>query len=184
MSRMSGGRSIPLRSTDDALVDAVLELNERWVPHVGSVTRERLAHILDEASFAVVIPSVDATGSEAGPVIDGFVIVMGPGADYDSPNYRYFEERLADGRSPGGFRYVDRIAVDPGSQGVGVGRRMYEATFGHASDVGAAEVTCEVNLDPPNPESQAFHTRLGFHEVGRQWTYDNTVQVQLLARPV
>jgi predicted GNAT superfamily acetyltransferase len=27
-------------------------------------------------------------------------------------------------------------------------------------------ICCEVNLDPPNPASDAFHASLGFHEIG------------------
>lgn len=166
-----------LRADDDSTVDAVLELNEHWVPHVGSVSRERLVHILEQSDLALV--------AELEPGrLGGFVIVLGPGADYDSPNYRWFESRLAGGGAPGPFRYVDRIAVSPDAQGSGVGRLLYEATFDRAGAVGAGEVTCEVNVEPPNPDSQAFHARLGFAEVGRQWTYGDTVEVQLLARPV
>jgi predicted GNAT superfamily acetyltransferase len=42
-------------------------------------------------------------------------------------------------------------------------------------------VTCEVNLDPPNPESLAFHARLGFARVGEQETKGGSVTVALLA---
>ena len=76
------------------------------------------------------------------------------------------------------------VAVSPDSQGSGVGRRLYDAVVEHARAAGATEVTCEVNLDPPNPDSQAFHAALGFVEVGRQWTHGGTTRVQLLARPV
>ncbi len=162
---------------DASTVDAVLALNEHWVPHVGSVTRERLVSLLDQADMAVA--AIGDDGSLA-----GFLILVAPGADYSSPNYRFFQERLDSGRAPGPFRYVDRIAVDPSAQGAGVGRALYEAAVARAAEVGAVEVTCEVNLEPPNPDSQAFHARMGFAEVGRQWTYDDTVQVQLLARPV
>lgn len=179
MSTMPEVRMIPLSEAPGEVIDAVLGLNEHWVPHVGSLTSERLDRIVSESTFAV---AAAATG-EVGP-IDGFVIVLGPGADYDSPNYRYFEERLAAGKAPGPFRYVDRIAVAPEAQGTGIGRMLYEATFDHARRDGASEVTCEVNLDPPNPDSQAFHARLGFVEVGRQWTYGETVEVQMLARVV
>jgi predicted GNAT superfamily acetyltransferase len=162
-------------------VDSVLELNQHWVPHVGPVTREQLISLVEQADLALVVEHSRADGSRG---LDGFVVVMAPGADYSSPNYRYFEDRLAAGTAPGPFRYVDRIAVSPAAQGAGVGRLLYEAVFELAADVGAAEVTCEVNLEPPNPDSQAFHARMGFVEVGRQWNYGDTVQVQLLARPV
>ena len=161
---------------DDALVDAVLALNERWVPHVGSITRDQLVALLGEADLALA--AVGASGS-----LDGFLILIAPGAAYSSPNYRFFQQRFDADEAPGPFRYVDRIAVDPSAQGSGIGRALYEAAFERAATVGAAEVTCEVNVEPPNPDSQAFHSRMGFVEVGRQWTYGDTVQVQLLARP-
>ncbi len=167
----------PIDPADTTLLDAVLALNEHWVPHVGSITSDRLAALVAQADAALV-----ATGSDGS--LAGFMILMAPRADYSSPNYRSFQSRPDAGEAPGEFRYVDRIAVAPSAQGTGVGRTLYEAAFARAGVVGAVEVTCEVNIDPPNPASLAFHARMGFVEVGRQWTYDDTVEVQLLARPV
>ena len=45
-------------------------------------------------------------------------------------------------------------------------------------------MTCEVNLEPPNPESLAFHDRLGFGRVGEQATKGGSVVVALLSRDV
>lgn len=163
--------------TDATTIAAVLALNEHWVPHVGSISVRGLAALLAQSDLALA--AVGASGS-----LDGFMILMAPGADYPSPNYRFFQNRLDEGVAPGPFRYVDRIAVDPSAQGSGVGRALYQAAFVRAASAGAAEVTCEVNVEPPNPDSQAFHARLGFVEVARQWTYDDTVEVQLLARPL
>ncbi len=158
-------------------LDQVLELNQYWVPHVSSVTRAELEAIVEQCSLALV--------ARTSVGLAGFVLVVPPGADYGSPNYRFFSARLADGaHEVGEFRYVDRIAVATTAQGTGVGRRLYQAVFDHAVADGAAEVTCEVNVEPPNPGSQAFHARMGFVEVGRQWNYGGTTQVQLLARPV
>lgn len=189
-----GRRLRRLSSDDTRALDAVLALNQRCVPRVGSLVKERLVEILDLSAFAVVAESrpvpgpgpADPTHPDRGPDpatwrLDGAIVVLGPGVAYDSPNYRYYEERLSAGLAPGPFRYVDRIVVAPDIQRRGVGRRLYEAVFDDARHAGAAEVTCEVNLDPPNPGSQAFHRRLGFVEVARQWTYGRTVEVQLLA---
>ncbi len=145
----------------------MLALNSHWVPHVGAVDRARLTRIVGESELASV------ARTSAGDLA-GFVIVLGPGADYDSPNYRWFTERNDR------FTYVDRIAVSPTAQGLGLGRKLYERVVDHARGVGSPVVCAEVNLDPPNPESQSFHASMGFVEVGRQWTYDDTVQVQLL----
>ena len=154
-------------------------MNEHWVPHVGSIGRDALRALVEAADLAVVaVPS----GSGDGRAVDGFLILIAPGADYASPNYRYFQDRLDTGAAPGPFRYVDRIAVSPRAQGRGLGRVLYDAAVERAVAVGAAEVTCEVNLEPPNPDSLAFHDRLGFVPVGTQWTYDGTVRVQLMAR--
>jgi hypothetical protein len=45
-------------------------------------------------------------------------------------------------------------------------------------------VTCEVNLEPPNPVSLGFHRALGFVDVAQQDTYGGTVRVQLMARRI
>ena len=156
-----------LRSLDDADLDEVLALNQHWVPHVGSLGMDRLRGIRAEAELALV--ATTAAGS-----LGGFVLVLGPGAAYDSPNYRWFAERH------GRFTYVDRIAVDSATMGSGVGRRLYEAVADHARAQGSSVVCAEVNTEPPNPDSQAFHARMGFVEVGRQWTYGHTVEVQML----
>ena len=42
-------------------------------------------------------------------------------------------------------------------------------------------ITCEVNTRPANPDSMAFHERLGFREVGRQQTEGGAKEVALLA---
>jgi predicted GNAT superfamily acetyltransferase len=152
----------------EADLDEVLELNERSVPHVGSVDRERLASIVGECRAALV--ARDQDGSLA-----GFVIVLGEGASYDSPNYRAFAGRFDR------FLYVDRIAVDPSSHRGGVGRALYEQVFDLARAEGAPRVTCEVNVDPPNPVSMAFHHAAGFVEVGRQVNYGGAVTVALLS---
>lgn len=168
-----------LRPLVEEDLDAALALNQAWVPHVGELDRERLAALVAQCSLALV--AVDATadgaGAGAGGLL-GLLLVLGPGADYASPNYRWFADRHAR------FRYVDRVAVAADAHGQGIGRRLYDAAADHARDAGAPVLCAEVNLEPPNPGSQRFHAALGFVEVGRQWTYGDTVQVQLLERPV
>ncbi len=46
-----------------------------------------------------------------------------------------------------------------------------------------SRLTCEVNLEPPNPASLEFHRRIGFSEVGRLNTRDGRT-VALLSRNV
>lgn len=107
-----------------------------------------------------------------------FLIGLRPGNAYASENYRYFEARGND------YLYVDRIVVAEAARGRRVGRQLYDAVFDLARAEGRAEVDCEVNLDPPNPGSLAFHARLGFERVGEQPTKGGTVTVALLAAAV
>lgn len=153
----------PLREDD---LKGVLELNQHWVPHVGPLERDSLDALLAMADLAVGV-------HDAGH-LKGFVLAIGPDSPYTSPNYRWFSERHEL------FLYVDRVAVAPSAQRTGLGRSLYGMVIDRARSIGAGVVCAEVNLDPPNPESQDFHARMGFVEVGRQWTYGDTVEVQLL----
>ena len=57
--------------------------------------------------------------------------------------------------------------------------------FGHARSSGRARVTCEFDVDPPNPASEAFHRSFGFREVGRQRVAGGSklVSLQVAERP-
>jgi len=99
-------------------------------------------------------------------------------ADYDSPNYLWFRERYPR------FVYVDRIVVAPAMRKCGLANRLYEDLFRVAKDAGHDRVVCEVNSDPPNPASDAFHAALGFVEVGHASIHGGTKTVRYLARPL
>jgi uncharacterized protein len=158
-----------LRPLDLRDLDEVLALNQADVPHVGSLDLRSLEALVGVCDLALVAAAADRR-------LAGFVLVLAPGADYRSPNYRWFAQRYPS------FRYVDRIVVAPWAREAGLGRRLEDTVAARAEEAGAPVVTCEVNVDPPNPVSLAFHRRLGFTEVGRQWTCDDTVEVALLER--
>ncbi len=99
-------------------------------------------------------------------------------ADYDSPNYLWFRERYPR------FVYVDRIVVAPAVRKRGLANRLYEDLFEAAIDAGHERVVCEVNSDPPNPASDAFHAALGFVEVGQASIHGGAKTVRYLARPL
>lgn len=147
----------------------VAELNNAAVPAVPFTTADELGSLiaLSDHAFGVVD---DETGE-----LHGFLIGFDPGSGYTSENYRFFEQRGADSL------YVDRIVVDEARRGQRLGRLLYDHAFHLARAAGRSEVTCEVNVEPPNPRSLAFHARIGFVEVGRQATKGGSVQVALLA---
>ena len=141
---------IDLRDAPERVIEAVLALNEAHAEKTSELDRARLDAMLGEAALALAAP-----GGE------GFVIAFDEGADYGSPNFLWFRERRAR------FLYVDRIVVAPEARGRGLARALYGAVFAATEATGRDRVVCEVNLEPPNPGSDAFHAALGFAEAGR-----------------
>lgn len=116
--------------------------------------------LLDEGSFdRLVNAAAFARGIGDGP--DGFVIAMTEASPYDNPNFAWFKARHPR------FVYVDRIVVAEAARGRGIARRLYAALFDFATANGKSIAGCEVNIDPPNPVSDAFHAALGFSEAGQ-----------------
>jgi predicted GNAT superfamily acetyltransferase len=130
-------------------LDWVLALNQAHATELSSLARERLEALVGAAFGALAIEQA------------AFLLAFDQDAAYDSPNFLWFRERVDR------FVYVDRIAVAPARRGQGLARRLYEALFAAARALGQATILCEVNSDPPNPASDAFHAALGFREVGR-----------------
>ncbi|TXK17111.1 GNAT family N-acetyltransferase [Homoserinibacter sp. GY 40078] len=157
----------PLRSDD---LPAIVAINDGAYPAVPITPLDELGALVAHAELALVVERAGATV--------GFLVAIAPGRDYASENYRFFSERSND------FLYVDRIVLAPDARGAGAGRALYGRVFDAARARGASEVVCEVNVEPPNPESLAFHAALGFREVGRQETKGGSVIVALLAAPV
>jgi predicted GNAT superfamily acetyltransferase len=129
-----------------------------------------MASLVDISDWAVVV-EIDAE-------VVGFLLAVEPGKDYDSENYRFFESRGLP------HFYIDRIVLGEASRGKGLGKQLYAALFDEASRLGYGRITCEVNLKPENPISLAFHTAMGFVDVGVQETKGGSVIVQLLEAPV
>ncbi len=136
---------VPIRPGDAE----VLELNNEHAEELSLLDAERLDRLVAEAFMAVRVGELDA-----------FLIAFDEQARYDSPNFLWF--RLRRDR----FVYVDRIAVAASARGRGLARALYLHLFEAARSAGHVRICCEVNAEPPNPASDAFHAALGFREVG------------------
>lgn len=163
-ARRSSKRCVRLRPATIEDFPALLALNAEQVRFLSTLGEARLAHLHAESAWHQVI--------EGDTGVRAFLLAFAPGADYDSPNYRWFEAR------GGRFLYVDRVVVAAAAQGQGCGRQLYKALFAFAREVGFEAVVCEYDLDPPNPVSAAFHARFGFVEIGRQMANGKQVSMQ------
>jgi len=159
-----------IRPLEPADVPALVVINDAAHPAVPITSEAEFADLVSHTTLGLVAER------DGRPV--GFLLALEPGRDYASENYRFFSERSQD------FLYIDRIVLAADARGGGLGRQLYGRVFDAARERGASEVTCEVNVEPPNPESLAFHAALGFTEVAQQATKGGAVVVALLAAPV
>ena len=143
------------RETD---LDWALSLNASLDIELSPLTRRELSAVVDAAVYARLAEPQR-----------GFLIEFDQDADYESPNFLWVR-----GRWPR-FVYIDRVAVAEAARGRGIARKLYDDLFAKARNAGHDRIVCEVNLDPPNRVSDAFHARLGFSEIDRATLADGKV---------
>jgi len=151
----------------DMLEPAVLALNNAHAIELSRLDADQLRVLIKGAFYARRIGEIDAV-----------LLAFDEGMTYDSPNYRWFRARYRR------FVYVDRVVVAESARRRGHARQLYVDLFEHARRAGHDIVGCEVNHDPPNPASDAFHAALGFEEVGRGSVHGTGKTVRYLVRPL
>lgn len=156
---------------DAALADEefILALNAASTPAVGEMALPAYRDIAAQA-YRVLI-------AEAGGEPAGFLILIRPGSSYPSDNYGWFEEQFDH------HLYIDRIAISESAKGQGVGRALYDEALKLAAELGEERLTAEVNEEPPNPQSMAFHEKLGFRHLLSRKSRSGKV-VAMLERPL
>lgn len=158
---------LPIEQVSPQDKPAVLALNNEHAAELSWLEPEHLSFLLGEAFYARRIGSLEA-----------FIMTFDQDASYDSPNFLWFRQRYPR------FVYVDRVVVAAAARGRGHARRLYEDLFEQASRASQAIVTCEVNAEPPNPASDAFHAALGFAEVGDAVIHGGRKAVRYYARRI
>lgn len=136
-------------TADAALRNAVLTLNNAHAVELSFADEPRMAMLVREAFLAARIGAVDA-----------LLLAFDEGALYDSVNFQWFQNGFDR------FVYIDRVVTAPAARGKGHARALYAYLFAAARAAGHARIVCEVNAEPPNPASAAFHAALGFVPVG------------------
>jgi uncharacterized protein len=142
---------LTLRPITDSDVSTVLALNAADVAALSPLDRKRLTLLRKQAAHALV-------AEVAGEVV-GFVLTFAPGSGHDSDNFAWFGQRYGSD-----FLYLDRIVVGPAHRRRGIAGRVYDALEHEARAYG--RLVCEVNSQPANPPSLAFHSARGYAEVG------------------
>lgn len=141
---------IDFRDASDATFAAILALNNDFAVETSELNLARLKDMARAACFARYFPPADA-----------FLLAFDQDASYDSPNFFWFRDRLPR------FVYIDRVVVAATARRHGHARTLYDTLFQTAVKDGHDTCVCEVNVEPPNLQSDAFHARMGFAEIGR-----------------
>lgn len=159
--------STPLTVADLETPDgaALLALNNTYALELSWLEPERLAHLVAQAFLARRVGAADA-----------LLLTFDQEADYDSPNFLWFRARYPT------FVYVDRVVVADSARGRGLAKALYDDLFAAARSAGHERIVCEVNSDPPNAASEAFHAALGFVPVGTAAIHGGKKTVTYLER--
>ena len=136
-------------TADAALGEALLGLNNTHAIELSLLDSAGLERLVGAAFVA----------RRAG-LADALLITFDQDSDYDSPNFLWFRDRYER------FVYVDRVVTAEAARGRGLARGLYSDLITQARAAGHQLIVCEVNADPPNPASEAFHRRFGFEPVG------------------
>ncbi len=107
---MSGSMPAQIDAIAPADQPAVLALNNAHAAETSWLEAGELAQLIGQAFVAWRVGALDA-----------FLLTFDQDADYSSPNFLWFRERLAR------FLYVDRIITAGHARGRGHARRLYEA---------------------------------------------------------
>ena len=152
-----------LRSQD---ISAILELNNQHIVETSLLDEVGLEDLLNLAFYARGIDQ----GKKA------FLLALDQNAAYANPNFRWFKSRYES------FVYIDRVIVAADQRGRGLASMLYRDLILKSIKANQPRVVCEVNIDPPNPASQAFHAALGFEVTGEASIHDGQKTVCYLEK--
>jgi uncharacterized protein len=144
----------------------VLSLNNAHARETSELDEERVAALLRMAFY---VRGIDR-GATA------FLVALDHNAAYKNENFEWFKVR----RQP--FVYIDRVIVAETARGRGIAKALYEDLFAAAKLAGHERVVSEVNVDPPNPASDAFHAAMGFAAVGEATIHNGAKTVRYFER--
>jgi len=149
--------AVKLRKFETKDLQSILRINEESVHFLAPMDEARL-HMLQ--SWSACIRVAEYEGKAA-----GFLVTFEDGSDYDSVNYHWFSTHLKK------FVYIDRIVIDQAYRGKGIGQQFYthlKDTQNHTQPQSCFWLAAEIDIEPRNDRSLAFHKQQGFVEVATQ----------------
>lgn len=124
---------------------AILRNNQQFVHWLSPLNANDLADLLGQADYARQCLKGEAV-----------LIAYNGNGPYRHKNVDWLSRRV------GSYVYIDRIIIGAAAQGEGLGRLLYDDLIDFATQAGFSNIACEVNTNPDNPGSHAFHQKLGF----------------------
>ncbi len=155
-----------------AVISEIGAADLNWVHALNRAHETELSPLSPEEMRAHLSGATYARQAEGG----AFLIAHDETAAYQSPNFLWHKARFDR------FLYVDRVATAATHRRRGLAAALYRDLFAFAEARGTPRVVAEINSDPPNPESDAFHAALGFVTVGEAFLADRGKTVRYIAR--
>lgn len=156
----------PLVATDRP---AVLRLNAANAPAVYPLDDGGFRWLLGFSGDHFVAVNPD------GEVL-GYLLSFPSASGYDDTEISQLRTRI-----PEPFLYICQIVIASGHRRQRIAHALYETLAEVAQARGVRVLCCDVNTEPPNPVSFAFHRRRGFAEIGRG-TASNGFRIAFLMR--
>jgi uncharacterized protein len=150
-----------------SLFQELLALNNAHAEELSYKTPEAFIELIGTAHVVLAEP-------------DGLALVVtfSNHSTYDNTNFDWFKQKYSR------FLYVDRVVVSSAARGKGLARSLYSTVEDCARREKLERVVCEINLDPPNPASDAFHLALGFAPIGQQQLAGKSKTVRYWAKEI
>ena len=164
---MKGVRALSLSDSEE-----VLRINSESRPGVASLDTAEIERLIAIPNEHLVID-----GPERGLL--GYLLAFRNDASYDGEEFVSFTEMDLEA-----FIYIDQVAVDAGFRQAGLASTLYGVLEERAKDSFASYLCCEINLNPPNPTSLAFHRNKGFNQTGNLNTKDGRTVALMTKRLV
>lgn len=137
---------------DESTIAAIIDINATAQPGVYPLSLPEITEICIRSTLCSV--ALDQG------IVRGYLIAYSSTDPYNGEEFAWFKARDSS------FLYIDQVAVAEQARRSGIGAELYRHAAEYVQQHNLSALVCEVNLNPPNPVSLAFHARCGFKEIG------------------